>query len=53
MDGVRARDHLKEAKRQAEVEASGRADVADLYECARDGTRINLREWHFAFAKAA
>ena len=22
MDGVRARDHLKEAKRQAEVEAS-------------------------------
>jgi hypothetical protein len=25
-------DHLKEAKRQAEVEASGRADMADLYE---------------------
>ena len=25
-------DHLKEARRQAEVEASGRAQVADLYE---------------------
>ena len=25
-------DHLKEAKRRAEVEARGRADVADLYE---------------------
>jgi hypothetical protein len=25
-------DHLKEAKRRAEVEARGRAEVADLYE---------------------
>ncbi|MGB8506459.1 hypothetical protein [Mycobacterium sp.] len=25
-------DHLKEAKRRADVEARGRADVADLYE---------------------
>ena len=27
-------DHLREEKQRAEVEARGRADVADLYECA-------------------
>jgi len=52
MDGVRAWDHLKEAKRQAEVEASGRADVADLYECAVK-PELTCGNGTFAFAKAA